>query len=158
MNTIKNILVIIASIAVIVYISDTMATKYKTDENMISCSYAPVEELLIDVALGDAKESLMNNGFIVNAQVNKDNTITKDRKMTIGNKAIYKCFTTIEVQVQADPNNSNNLKLIESIANKNSDTFVTTFDREFTVEENDMGTSYWVSVKRIMDYEIQNLF
>lgn len=78
--------------------------------------------------------------------------------MTIGNKAIYKCFTTIEVQVQADPNNSNNLKLIESIANKNSDTFVTTFDREFTVEENDMGTSYWVSVKRIMDYEIQNLF
>lgn len=158
MNTIKNILVIIASIAVIVYISDTMATKYKTDETMISCTYPDVEELLIDVALDDAKEYLKEDGFIVNAEVVRENTITKDRKMTIGNKAIYTCSTTIEVQVQADPNNDVNVRLIESIVNNNSNTFVTTFDREYTVEENDIGTSYWVSVKKIMAYEIKNLF
>ena len=156
MNTIRDILVAIASIALIIYVSDAMATKYKTNENMISCSYDSVQELLIDVVSSDVKESIEKQGFIFKANVIKENTTTEDRKMTIGNKAIYTCNTSIEILIKADPNNTANVSLIKSISN-NTDTFKTTFDRDYTVKENDSGTTYWVQANKISEYEISNL-
>ena len=86
MDMIRNMLITIASIAIIIYVSDAMATKYKTDENMVSCSNNDVQDLLIDVVSKDAKESIEKQGFIFKANVIKENTTTEDRKMTIGNK------------------------------------------------------------------------
>ena len=157
MKMIRDVLVILASLALVIFVSDEMATKYKTDDNMISCSYDPVQELFIEVATDDVKESIEKQGFIFSANVIKENTITEDKKMTIGNKAIYTCNTTIEVLIKADPNNETNTSFIKAIANKGNDTFSTTFDRDYTVKENDSGTNYWVESKKITEYEISSL-
>lgn len=157
MKMIRDILVILASLALVIFVSDEMATKYKTDKNMISCSYDPVQDLLISVATKDVKNSIEKQGFIFSAKVIKENTTTEDRKMTIGNKAIYTCNTTIEVIIKANPNNETNVLYIKSLANKGDDTFRATYDRDYTVKENDSGTNYWVQSKKIAEYEISNL-
>ena len=157
MKMIRDILVILASLALVIFVSDEMATKYKTDDNMISCSYDPVQDLLISVATKEVKNSVEKQGFIFSANVIKENTITEDRKMTIGNKAIYTCNTTIEVLIKANPSNEANVLYIKSLANKGDDTFSATFDRDYTVKENDSGTSYWVQANKITEYEITKL-
>lgn len=156
MDMIRNMLITIASIAIIIYVSDAMATKYKTDENMVSCSNNDVQDLLIDVVSKDAKESIEKQGFIFKANVIKENTTTEDRKMTIGNKAIYTCNTTIEIFIKAEPNNATNVSFIRSIANKDNDTFRVAYDRDYTVKENDSGTNYWVQASKISEYQISN--
>lgn len=157
MKTIRDILVIIASIALIIYVSDIMGTKYNTDENMISCSNDDVQDLFIEVATDNVKESIEKQGFIFNANVIKENTTTEDKKITTGNKAIYKCNTTIEILIKADPNNETNTTFIKSIANKGTDTFSATFDRDYTVKENDLGTTFWVETNKFFEFEISNL-
>ena len=157
MKMIRDVLVILASLALVIFVSDEMATKYKTDDNMISCSYDPVQDLLISVATKEVKNSVEKQGFTFNANVIKENTITEDRKMTIGNKAIYTCNTTIEVLIKANPSNEANVLYIKSLANKGDDTFSATFDRDYTVKENDSGTSYWVQANKITEYEITKL-
>ena len=157
MKMIRDVLVILASLALVIFVSDEVATKYNTDENNISCSYDPVQDLLIQVATDDVKESIEKQGFIFSANVIKENTITEDKKMTIGNKAIYTCNTTIEVLIKANPSNEANVLYIKSLANKGDDTFSATFDRDYTVKENDSGTSYWVQANKITEYEITKL-
>lgn len=157
MKMIRDVLVILASLALVIFVSDEMATKYKTDDNMISCSYDPVQDLLISVATKEVKNSVEKQGFTFSANVIKENTTTEDRKMTIGNKAIYTCNTTIEVLIKANPSNEANVLYIKSLANKGDDTFSATFDRDYTVKENDSGTSYWVQANKITEYEITKL-
>ena len=157
MKMIRDVLVILASLALVIFVSDEMATKYKTDDNMISCSYDPVQDLLISVATKEVKNSVEKQGFTFSANVIKENTITEDRKMTIGNKAIYTCNTTIEVLIKANPSNEANVLYIKSLPNKGDDTFSATFDRDYTVKENDSGTSYWVQANKITEYEITKL-
>ena len=157
MKMIRDILVIITSLALILFVSDSMATKYKADDNMISCSYENVDSLLIDVVSKEVKESIEKQGFIFNANVIKEDTITTDRKMTIGNKAIYTCNSTIEVLIKAAANNEDNVLFIKAIANSGTDTFKTTFTKDYTVKENDLGTMFWVEANKILEYEISNL-
>ena len=99
MKMIRDVLVILASLALVIFVSDEMATKYKTDDNMISCSYDPVQDLLISVATKEVKNSVEKQGF----------------------------------------------------------TFSATFDRDYTVKENDSGTNYWVQANKITEYEITKL-
>ena len=75
MKMIRDVLLILASLALVIFVSDEMATKYNTDENNISCSYDPVQDLLIQVATDDVKESIEKQGFIFSANVIKENTI-----------------------------------------------------------------------------------
>lgn len=157
MRTIRDVLLIIASLTLIIYVSDIMAIKYKTDENMISCSNDDVQDLFIKVATDNVKKSIEEQGFIFNANVIKENTITEDRKITIGNKAIYKCNSTIEILIKANSNNEINTSFIKSIANKGTDTFSATFDRDYTVKENDLGTTFWVNTNKFFEFEISNL-
>lgn len=157
MRMIRDVLTILASLALIVYVCDGMATKYKTDENMISCSYDPVKELFINVTTKELKKSIEKQGFVLDAKVITENITTEERKMTIGNKAKYACNGTVEISIKANPNNDNNVQFIKKIANKGSDTFSTSFDRDYTVTENDLGTTFWIKANKISEYEISNL-
>lgn len=48
-------------------------------------------------------------------------------------------------------------KTIKPTANKGTDTFSATFDRDYTVKENDLGTTFWVETNKFFEFEISNL-
>jgi len=153
MNTLRDILIIIASIAIVIYVSDKMADKYYQDEYSISCINDDVEKTLINVTTSDLKESLNSQGYILKTSVIKEDTTTEDRKFTVGDKSKYSCNTSIQLELTAKPNNQDSINYIKSIAN-DRDSFITTFNRDYTVVENDLGTQYWVESKKIMEYQL----
>lgn len=156
MRMIRDILVIISALALIIYVSDKMAEKYNTDDTQLTCLDDDVQNLLLDVTTKDLIKSVNEQGYILNSSILKENTVTKERKQTIGNKAILTCSTSIKLSLKADPNYSSNVDFIKSVANENGDTFVTSFDKDYTVQENDMGTYYWVHAKEVYEFELKN--
>ena len=157
MNKLKDILVIIASLGVIVFISDSFSTKYNTDTMGLSCTNNSVEETLLEVTTSKLEKSFLKEGYILSSSVIKDNTSTEERKLTIGDKSKFTCNTTISFQLKADSKNAQAVNYINKTSN-NTGILSATLDRDFTITENDLGTQYWVQAMAVTAPEINILF
>jgi len=156
MYSLKNILVIISSIAIILFVGDSFATKYNTDASGLSCINSDVEKVLLNVVSNDLQGELAKRGYVLSVNVIKENTSTEDRKFTIGNKSKYTCNTTIDLKLKADPNNIKAVKYITDVS-KSKGFVSVTIDRDFSITENDLGTQYWVRSLKITEGELISL-
>ncbi len=153
MNQVRDVLIILASLAMIIFVSDQLATKYNTDNSGMTCINSEVEKTLLEVTTGDLTKELADEGFILETNVLRENTSTEKRDFTVKGKSKYNCNTSIQLNVSANPNNKQSVKIIEKIA-KDKKTFTTTIDRDYTVTENDLGTQYWVKSSKIIGADL----
>ncbi|PLW79532.1 hypothetical protein C0585_07280 [Candidatus Woesearchaeota archaeon] len=132
-----------------------MSSKYNIDTMELSCINSDVENTLLEVATGDLKEELLKQGFILNTSVLRENTSTEKREFTVNGKSKYTCNTTIQLDLSAVSNNKDSIKYIENIA-KDKKTFIATFERDYTITENDLGTHYWVYSLKITSDDLKS--
>ena len=153
MNQMKEMLIIAASIAVIIFVVDQMSTKYNTDAMELSCTNTDVENTLLEVVTDEVKEKLLKDGFILSTSVLRENTSTEKREFTIGGKSKYQCNTSVQLVLSASPNNTESQNIIKNIT-KGKNSFETTIDRDYSITENDLGTQYWIRALKITESDI----
>ena len=157
MNQMRDMLIIVASVAVVIFVADQMSTKYNTDSMELSCINNNVENTLLEVTTEELKGKLKEEGFTLNTSIIRENTSTEKREFTIGGKSKYQCNTSIQLNLSAVAGNEKNKKIIENIA-KGKDTFTTTIDRDYSITENDLGTQYWVRALKILESDLTSKF
>ena len=157
MNQMRDMLIIIASVAVVIFVVDQISTKYNTDSMELSCINNDVENTLLEVSTEELKSNLKEQGFVLNTSVLRENTSTEKREFTIGGKSKYQCNTSIQLDLSAVLDNEENKKIIEKIAN-GKDKFTTTIDRDYSITENDLGTKYWVRALKIAESDLTSKF
>lgn len=156
MNTIKNIVILIAGVLIVFFITDSFATKYNTNSMGLSCINDDVANTLLEVTTKDLKDQLFTQGFILSSKVIKENTATESKQNTINAKAKYTCNTSIKLTLEADLKNRKAVEYIKSISN-NGKSFSNNIDRKYTITENDLGTLYWVNSIKITTEDLNSL-
>lgn len=153
LKNIKDTLIIIASISVIVFISDALNTKYNMGDKTVTCTSPDVEESLLEIITPDVNDELKKRGFIIDTKVLRENTSTEMATPTVNGQSKYSCNTSIDIKLKALPDNQ---KAQESIAKLTSKQINFTKDFDYTVTPNDLGTQFWVKSSKIIISDINN--
>ncbi len=142
----KNVFIMIMSLAVLVFVGDQLKTKYNLDPNEPTCINTDVQALLLNVVTEDVKKEFLELGFVIDARVEKDNTTTEKRDITYRGHSLYQCNTTVEVTVQAVKDNTMTQKVVKKLSN---DDLHLSKDINYKVNPNDLGTTYFVRANRL---------
>ncbi len=154
MNT-RDILIIIASIAVIIFISDSLNTKYNMSDKTVVCISPEVEESLLNLITPDVNNELKTEGFYIETKVIRENTSTELVIPTVNGQSKYSCNTSIDITFKALPDNNKSQEIISKFIQKQTNF---TIDLDYTVTPNDLGTQFWVKSRKIVQSDITNNF
>lgn len=154
MNT-RDILIIIASIAVIIFISDSLNTKYNMSDKTVVCISPEVEESLLNLITPDVNNVLKTEGFYIDTKVLRENTSTELVIPTVNGQSKYSCNTSIAITLKALPDNNKSQEIISKFIQKQTNF---TIDLDYTVTPNDLGTQFWVKSRKIVQSDITNNF
>ncbi|QNM91962.1 hypothetical protein [Aliarcobacter cryaerophilus] len=154
MNT-RDILIIIASIAVIIFISDSLNTKYNMSDKTVVCISPEVEESLLNLITPDVNNELKTEGFYIDTKVLRENTSTELVIPTVNGQSKYSCNTSIAITLKALPDNNKSQEIISKFIQKQTNF---TIDLDYTVTPNDLGTQFWVKSRKIVQSDITNNF
>ena len=152
MNT-RDILIIIASIAVIIFISDSLNTKYNMSDKTVVCISPEVEESLLNLITPDVNNELKTEGFYIETKVIRENTSTELVIPTVNGQSKYSCNTSIDITFKALPDNNKSQEIISKFIQKQTNF---TIDLDYTVTPNDLGTQFWVKSRKIIMSDIKN--
>lgn len=153
MNTIRDLLIMAASTAILLTTADQFATKYNTNPLDISCINTSVEGTLLEVTTEDLTAELLKDGFKLTTNVLRENTSTESRMFTANGKSKYTCNTSIEFTLRAIDGNKEAETTIANLTD-GKEVYTTTVDRDYSITENDLGTQYWVRASRVTQGEL----
>lgn len=154
MGQLKNVLVIIASITVMIFVADKFWTKYNLDSTEPTCINDGVESLLLDLTTNELKKQMLKEGFVLTTRVLKENTTTEKRDITYKGKSKYSCNTSIEFGLAAIAGNKETEEIINQINLFPEESLAMTLDRDYKVNENDLGTTYFVRALRFTEDDL----
>jgi len=144
-------------LAIVALVGDQLSSKYNTDAMSLSCINDSVESSLLSVTTDELLKELSGKGYILEAEIYRENTTTEDRKFTVNGKSIYQCNTSLELVLKSKIDNKKGMELIQKVSD-GKDTFIVTIDRDYRVVENDLGTQFWVYAMPILEDDITSKF